>query len=142
MVDLWIAGQVGWRFGGLVEWWSGSLQLGARRVGKSLLARATAMGRRITVVIMKFIIALVLIIIIMVQIIMVILIIIITIIIRRPIAVARAGIDLQTSEPQAASFHSTNPPIHQATPAHQSNPSTSPPIHQPTSPLGPEVSEA
>ena len=42
----WIGGLV-WT-GGLVDWWSGSLQLGAWRLCKSVLARATAMGRRMT----------------------------------------------------------------------------------------------
>ena len=41
----WIGGLV-WT-GGLVDYWSGSLQLGGWRFGKSPLARATAMGRRI-----------------------------------------------------------------------------------------------
>ena len=40
-------GLVGWC--GLVDWWSGSLQIGVRRVCKSILARATAMGRRIII---------------------------------------------------------------------------------------------
>ena len=38
---------VGWWIGGLVDWWSGKLQLEDRRICKSRLARATAMGRRI-----------------------------------------------------------------------------------------------
>ena len=45
----WIGGLV-WP-GGWVDWWSGGLQLGVRRFGKSLLARATAMGRRIFIVV-------------------------------------------------------------------------------------------
>ena len=96
-----------------------------------------------------YILIIIMIVIIIITIIIIIIKIIMVIIIRRPIAVARARGTSQTSEPQAASFHSANPPIHQPTPLHQSNPSTnplhqptSPPIHHPTSPLGPEVSEA
>ena len=39
---------MGW-IGGFVDWWSGSFKLGVRRLCKSLLARATAMGRRIII---------------------------------------------------------------------------------------------
>ena len=47
----WIGGLV-WT-GGLVEWRSGSLQLGGWRFASVPLARATAMGRRIFIVIFK-----------------------------------------------------------------------------------------
>ena len=50
----WIGGLV-WT-GGLVVWWSGSLQLGAWKVCKSILARATAMGRRISITVIIIII--------------------------------------------------------------------------------------
>ena len=69
-VDWWIGGVAEWKLAacglevckstlGLVDWWSGSLQFGAWRFGKSLLARATAMGRRIIVIILIIIITII-----------------------------------------------------------------------------------
>ena len=63
-MDWWAGGLVEWIGGwvglvgwcGLVDWWSGSLQLGAWKVCKSPLARATAMGRRSSIIIIIVII--------------------------------------------------------------------------------------
>ena len=130
----WWAGVDSW-IGGLVEW---KLAAWGSEACEAILARATAMGRRIMILVIIMIRIISIVMIFVIVTIMIITITMITILmIRRPIAVARARIDLPNLRtPSCKLPQAYTPPIHQSTspPIHKS---TNPPLHQSNNPSQP-----